>query len=72
VLVMAIELQDQLVVRERELDTREGTLMTRENGSVASECTIGRACAESDVEFTRAEAIRQDHRARIQTFAVGC
>jgi hypothetical protein len=52
VLVMAIELQDQLVVRERELDTREGTLMTRENGLVAFECTIGRACAESDVEFT--------------------
>jgi hypothetical protein len=39
---MAVELQEQLLARERELDSREGILMAREDGLADSECTIGR------------------------------
>jgi hypothetical protein len=41
---MVVELQEQLLARERELDSREGTLMAWEYGLVAFECALGRVC----------------------------
>jgi hypothetical protein len=53
---MAVELQEQLLARERELDSKECTLMAREDGLATSECTLGRACTEFDVMCDRAKA----------------
>jgi hypothetical protein len=47
---MAIELQVQLLAQERELDSREGVLMAQEDGLVTSECALGRARTECDIE----------------------
>jgi hypothetical protein len=44
--------------QERELDSKEGTLMAWEDGLVASECTVGRVQMECDIECDQAEAIR--------------
>jgi hypothetical protein len=70
--MMVIELQEQLLARERELDSREGTLMAREDDLVASECALSRARTECDTKHDRAEAAQQDYRARIHSFTVGC
>jgi hypothetical protein len=70
--VMAIELQEQLLARERELDSKEGALMNREDGLAASLCALGRVHMECDAKCDRAEAVRQDYRARICAFVAGC
>jgi hypothetical protein len=57
VLAMAVELQKQLLARERELDNREGVLMAREDGLAAFECALGRARMECDGECDQAEAV---------------
>jgi hypothetical protein len=46
--------------------------MAWESGMVASECVLGRAHIECDTECDRAEAVRQDYRARIHAFMAGC
>jgi hypothetical protein len=46
--------------------------MAREDGLVASECTLGRARMECDAECDRVEAVRQEYRARIRTFTASC
>jgi hypothetical protein len=43
-----IELREQLLDRERELDERENTLLTREHGVVETERTLRRARMECD------------------------
>jgi hypothetical protein len=43
-----------------------------EDGLVASKCTLGTAHVECDAECDRAEAARQDYRARIHAFMVSC
>jgi hypothetical protein len=63
-MLVVVELQDQLLARERELDSQEGTIVTWEDGLVASECALGRACREHDAEHAQAEAARQDYLAR--------
>jgi hypothetical protein len=55
---MAVELQEQLLAWERELDGREGTITTWEDGLVAFEYALGRARMECDAERDRAKAIR--------------
>jgi hypothetical protein len=47
---MAVELQEQLLARERELGSREGTFMGWEDGMLFFECTLGRARTEVDTE----------------------
>jgi hypothetical protein len=42
------ELRGQLLAWERELDSREGAISVWEDGLVASECTLGRACVDHD------------------------
>jgi hypothetical protein len=55
---MVIELQVQLLVWERELDSRENALMAREDELVAFECALGRAGMECDAKHGAAEAVR--------------
>jgi hypothetical protein len=55
--VMLDELWVQLLARERELDSREGTIVAGEDGLVASECTLGRACMEHNAECTQAKVV---------------
>jgi hypothetical protein len=45
-----VELQEWLLARERELDSREGTIVTWDDGLTAFECALGRACRESDAK----------------------
>jgi hypothetical protein len=46
--VVAIKLQEPLLAREGELDSKDGATVVREDGLVAFECTLGRACMEYD------------------------
>jgi hypothetical protein len=52
------KLQAQLLTREWELDSREGAIATWEDGLVAFEHALGRACMERKAERTEAEAVR--------------
>jgi hypothetical protein len=45
---MAIELQEQLLVRERELDSWEGAIAAWDDGLVAFECAQGKVHTERD------------------------
>jgi hypothetical protein len=63
--VVAEELREQLLIRERELDSRESTIAALEDGLATSEHTLGRECMERDTACTQAEAARQDYRARL-------
>jgi hypothetical protein len=46
---VAVELREQLLARERELDSREGTISMWENGLAASKRALGRVRMEHDV-----------------------
>jgi hypothetical protein len=47
---MLDEMQEQLLTREREMDSKEGTIIAWEDGLVSSEHALGRACVEHDTE----------------------
>jgi hypothetical protein len=47
---MVAELQEEFLVRERELDSLENALMAWEDDLAATERTLGRACMECDAE----------------------
>jgi hypothetical protein len=51
------ELQEQLLTWEREPNSREGAIIAWEDGLVASEIALGRACMEHDAER---KAVQQD------------
>jgi xanthosine utilization system XapX-like protein len=57
-LVVAIEVQEQLLAQERELDSREGVIATWEDGLATSEHALGRACMERDAKHIQAEAVQ--------------
>jgi hypothetical protein len=57
---VSIELQEQLIAWERELDSREGTIIVWEEGLVAFACTLGEVHMEHDASRARADAIQQD------------
>jgi hypothetical protein len=65
---VAFELPKQLFAWVRELNSREGVLMAWEDVLAASECALGRACAECDTECDQADVVRQDYLARVHTF----
>jgi hypothetical protein len=46
--VMTVELQGQLLARERELNSREGALTTCEDGLAAFKCALGKVLTERD------------------------
>jgi hypothetical protein len=56
--MMAIELQEQLPARERDLDSRECILMVWEDGLAAFEHALGKARMECDGECDQTEAIQ--------------
>jgi hypothetical protein len=56
--VMAIELQEELLARERGLDDQEVTLLAQEDGLVSSEHTLGLARMACDAERDRAETVQ--------------
>jgi hypothetical protein len=55
---IAVELQEQLFTREKELDSWEHALVAREDDLAASECTLGRVHVECDGVCNQAEAVR--------------
>jgi hypothetical protein len=56
ILLCIVELQEQLLARERELESREGAISTWEDGLAAFECALGRAHIERDASRVQAEA----------------
>jgi hypothetical protein len=58
--VVAVELQGQLLARERELDSREGAITAWEDGLAAFEHTLGEVMKECCTGHIRAEAVQQD------------
>jgi hypothetical protein len=60
-LTVAIELWEQLLAWERELESREGTITTWEDGLVVFERPLGRVCMECDASHIQAEAAQQDY-----------
>jgi hypothetical protein len=57
---VTIELQGQLLARERELDSREGAMVMWEEGLAALACTLGEERTECDVCCVCADAIQWD------------
>jgi hypothetical protein len=62
--VVAIELQGQVLARERELDSREGIIAAWEDGLVAFEHALGKVHIKRNVSHVRAEAVQQDFSAQ--------
>jgi hypothetical protein len=58
------ELQEQLLAREQEMNSREGAIATWEDGITSSERSLGRACMERNANHAQTEAIRQDYLTR--------
>jgi hypothetical protein len=55
---------EELQSRERELDSRKGTIITWEDGLTVSKHALGRVCMEHDVECAQTEAVRQNYLTR--------
>jgi hypothetical protein len=62
------ELQEQLLARERELDSREGAIVTWEESLLVSARTLREASAESDATRALMATTRRDYLAQIGTF----
>jgi hypothetical protein len=54
---MTIELQEQLLARERELDSQEGAAIAWEEELAAFVCVLGEVCVECDASHARANAV---------------
>jgi hypothetical protein len=70
-LVVIVELQEQLLARERKLDERENTLLAKEHGNVKAERALMRARMECDATLDRARVIKKDYHARLHTSTTG-
>jgi hypothetical protein len=57
---VVVELQGQLLARERELDSREGAVVTWEEGLAAFVHTCGEVHVEHDASDAHADAVQQD------------
>jgi hypothetical protein len=57
---LAVELQGQLLARERELVSREGIIAAWEDGLVAFERALKNVRTERDAGHVQAKAIQQD------------
>jgi hypothetical protein len=55
--VVVEELQRLLLVREEELNSREGAIVTWKDGLTTAGRTLGKACAEREAEHTQTKAI---------------
>jgi hypothetical protein len=65
-LAVVVELQGQLLVRERELDERENALLAKEHDVVEVERALRRARMECDAVHDQARAIQQDYHAKVR------
>jgi hypothetical protein len=63
-LAMVEELQEHLLTQERELDSKEGTIVMWEDGLAAFERALGRACMERNTGCAETEVVQQDYLAR--------
>jgi hypothetical protein len=65
-----VELQEQLLTRERELDSREGAVAVWEEGMVAFARVLEEVHTKRDASHVRADAVRRDFfsRARASSF----
>jgi hypothetical protein len=54
--VVAVKLREQLLAREREVDSREDVIAAWEDGLAASKHALGKACMDRDAEHVQAEA----------------
>jgi hypothetical protein len=57
---VAVELQAQLLARERELDSREGAIITWEEGLAALARALWEACVNHNASHVRADAVQWD------------
>jgi hypothetical protein len=57
---VTVKLQEQLLAQEREMESRESTIIMWEDGLVAFRCALGEACIEHDVERAQAESVLWD------------
>jgi hypothetical protein len=55
------ERQEWLLVQEQELNRKEGTIATSEDGLAAFKCALGRVCKERNAEHAQTEAVQQDY-----------
>jgi hypothetical protein len=55
------ELQDQLLARERELDSQEGTIVTWEESLMASARALGETCEVHDARRAHEGAVWRDY-----------
>jgi hypothetical protein len=62
---VAIELQELLLTRGREMDSRQGVITTWEDRVAAFEGALGRECMECDFENVLVEAVQQDYHTRM-------
>jgi hypothetical protein len=66
--MVIVVLQEQLLLRERELHDQERALVARENGVVEAEHALGRARMECDAVHDQPMIIQQDYLARVCAF----
>jgi hypothetical protein len=57
---VVIELQEQLLARERDLDSREGAIIAWEEGLVAFACVLKEVRVKLDASHTCADAVQRD------------
>jgi hypothetical protein len=69
---MVSVLQEQLLTRERELNSQENGLMSLEDDLVAIECALGRVCMECDAECDQDEAVQRDYPAKMRASTTSC
>jgi hypothetical protein len=62
---VAVELQGQLLARERELDSREGVVVMWEEGLAAFACMLGEVCVECNACHVCASAVQWDFFAQV-------
>jgi hypothetical protein len=58
--VVIVALEEQVLLREGELDSREGAIITWEEGLVTFARVLGEVSAEHDGSHTRADVVRHD------------
>jgi hypothetical protein len=64
---VAIELREQLLARERELESRQVAIAAREDGPAAFKHALGRVCMECAASCIQVEAAQQDDLAHPRT-----
>jgi hypothetical protein len=64
-----VKLQDELLARGKELDSREGAVIMREESLMAFACVLRDASAEHDTSHARADAIQRDYSTQLSVYS---